>query len=163
MVYAISGGKHINVVGAVHDKSKEGTAWDGQWNHEVTQSEFYEHFVGWDDEFQALIRVCLPTPEWERICVNNCQCIRRPIRWALQTLKHLNTFAKERVFLLGDSVRLHRIFWAMCNHITHIGPCHGSSSWRRCSSWYRGDWLITASFILQAHFESTIPRRMLTS
>lgn len=86
VVYPVSGGKYVNVVAAVHDKSKQGTTWEGQLHQEVSQSEFYDRFVGWEEEFQTLIH-----------------CIRRPTRWVLQALNHLDIFAKERVFLLGDS------------------------------------------------------------
>jgi len=69
VVYAVSGGKYINVVGAVHDETKGGTIWDGQWNQEVTQNEFLECFVGWDEEFQALIHVCLPSLQQEKVAL----------------------------------------------------------------------------------------------
>ncbi|KAF9449148.1 4-aminobenzoate hydroxylase [Macrolepiota fuliginosa MF-IS2] len=86
VVYPIGGGKLINVVATIHDKSKDGTTLDGPWNSEATQSEFYDQFVGWEEEFQALIN-----------------CIKRPTKWALQSLKHLDVFAKGAVFLMGDS------------------------------------------------------------
>ncbi|KXN91574.1 Salicylate hydroxylase, partial [Leucoagaricus sp. SymC.cos] len=86
VVYPISSGRFLNVVAVVHDKSKEGMTWEGPWNQEVTQDEFFGKFSGWEEEFQALIR-----------------CIRRPTRWALQSLNHLDIFAKDRVFLIGDS------------------------------------------------------------
>ncbi len=56
-MYPISGGKLVNVVAAIHDKSKEGKILEGPWNIAVTQRELYDHFNGWEDEFQALVRV----------------------------------------------------------------------------------------------------------
>ncbi|KAJ3565484.1 hypothetical protein NP233_g7603 [Leucocoprinus birnbaumii] len=86
VVYPISGGKYVNVVAAVHDNSKEGTVWEGEWKQDVSQDEFYSRFSGWEEEYQTLIH-----------------CIHRPTRWALQNLNHLSIFAKGGVFLLGDS------------------------------------------------------------
>lgn len=56
-MYPVSGGKLINVVAGIHDRSKEGTTVEGPWNTEVPQREFFDRFDGWEDEFQALIRV----------------------------------------------------------------------------------------------------------
>ncbi|KXN93284.1 Salicylate hydroxylase, partial [Leucoagaricus sp. SymC.cos] len=106
VVYPVSGGKFMNVVAMAHDKSKKGAAWEGLWNQEVTQEEFLEKFKGWEDEFQALIRVrsCIS------VHIKNIrpyvlrQCIPQPTRWALHDLNHLDVFANRRVFLLGDSV-----------------------------------------------------------
>ncbi|KXN92248.1 Salicylate hydroxylase [Leucoagaricus sp. SymC.cos] len=86
VVYSVSGGKFINVVAAVHDLSKEGALWEGPWNVEITQQELREVFNGWEDEFQALV-----------------ECIKRPTRWAIQNMHHLDTFARGRVFLIGDA------------------------------------------------------------
>jgi len=69
VVYAVSGGKHINVIGAVHDETKAGTIWNGQRNEEVTQKEFLECFVGWDEEFQALIHVRPPSFQQEKVAL----------------------------------------------------------------------------------------------
>ncbi|KXN81972.1 Salicylate hydroxylase, partial [Leucoagaricus sp. SymC.cos] len=86
IIYPVSGGKSINVAAIVHDQSKKGTSWQGPWNQEVTQDEFFDAFKGWDEEFQDLIR-----------------CIPRPTRWALHSLNHLDVFAKDGVFLIGDA------------------------------------------------------------
>ncbi|KAJ3573489.1 hypothetical protein NP233_g2406 [Leucocoprinus birnbaumii] len=89
VVYPISGGKFINVVAAIHNWSKEGTEWDGNrpLNEEVPQQEFLKHFESWEDEYKVLI-----------------SCIKQPTRWALQRMNHLDTFARGKVFLMGDSV-----------------------------------------------------------
>ncbi|KXN83799.1 Salicylate hydroxylase [Leucoagaricus sp. SymC.cos] len=86
VVYPISGGKLINIVATVHDRSKEGTVYEGTGNQEVTQSEFFSHFSGWEEEFQALLR-----------------CIRQPTKWPLQRLNHLDLYAEGRVILIGDA------------------------------------------------------------
>ncbi|KAF9449685.1 FAD/NAD(P)-binding domain-containing protein, partial [Macrolepiota fuliginosa MF-IS2] len=85
VVYPIAD-KLINVVVAVHDKTKDGTMWEGPWNSEVTQRDFYDQFGGWEEEFQALI-----------------QCIKRPTKWALQNIKNLDIYGKGRVLIMGDA------------------------------------------------------------
>ncbi|KAF9449151.1 4-aminobenzoate hydroxylase [Macrolepiota fuliginosa MF-IS2] len=86
VMYPVSGGNFINVVAIVHDTSKDTTVWKGPWKTDVTQAEFFEQYTGWDEEVQALIR-----------------CVKQPTKWALQSLNHLDVFAKGRVFLMGDS------------------------------------------------------------
>ncbi|KAF9449149.1 4-aminobenzoate hydroxylase [Macrolepiota fuliginosa MF-IS2] len=85
VVYPIAE-KFINVVVTIHGKENDGKLWDGPWNTEVSATEFYEQFAGWDEEFQALIH-----------------CIKRPTKWAVQKLKNLPVYAKNRVFLMGDA------------------------------------------------------------
>ncbi|KAJ3567137.1 hypothetical protein NP233_g6561 [Leucocoprinus birnbaumii] len=86
VAYSISGGKYINLVATTHDRSKEGTIWKGPWSSEVPKEELIEQFRGWDPEFQQLI-----------------QCVERPTRWALHDMHPLDTFAEERVLLMGDA------------------------------------------------------------
>ncbi|KAF9449147.1 4-aminobenzoate hydroxylase [Macrolepiota fuliginosa MF-IS2] len=86
VVYPVSGGKFINVVAIVHDKSKDTNVWEGPWKVDVPQTELFEQYAGWDEEIQALI-----------------SCIKEPTKWALQSLDNLDVFAKGRVFLMGDS------------------------------------------------------------
>jgi salicylate hydroxylase len=57
VAYSISEGKFINVVATAHDKSKDGTTWEGPWSSEVSKEEFLGQFIGWDDEFQEIIKV----------------------------------------------------------------------------------------------------------
>ncbi|KAF5353974.1 hypothetical protein D9756_007014 [Leucocoprinus leucothites] len=89
VVYPISGGRFINVVAAVHDLSKDGASWDGNrpWNEAVPQRELMDHFEGWDEEYQTLIK-----------------CIEQPTKWVLQRMNPLDVFAKGSVFLMGDAV-----------------------------------------------------------
>ncbi|KAF5353975.1 hypothetical protein D9756_007015 [Leucocoprinus leucothites] len=86
VAYSISGGRYLNIVATIHDKSREGTAWEGPWNSEVSRHELLDQFRGWDEEFQQLL-----------------QCIERPTRWALHDMHPLDTFASQRVLLLGDA------------------------------------------------------------
>lgn len=93
------------MVAAVHDKSKEGAPWEGSWKQDVTQKEFLDHFVGWEEEFQALIRVRSPLClQQHHVARTLHQCIRQPTRWAVHNMNHLDVFAKGRVILIGDSV-----------------------------------------------------------
>jgi salicylate hydroxylase len=106
VVYPISGGKFINFVAAVHDLEKEGAAWEGPWNGEVMQRELLDQFPGWEGEYQALMKVGLRSRyihSSQKFTQMN-QCIKRPTRWALQCMGHLDTFAKGRVLLIGDAV-----------------------------------------------------------
>jgi salicylate hydroxylase len=59
VVYPISSGRYINVVAAVHNLSEEGKPWEcgRPWNTDVTQGEFLSQFEGWEEEFQALMKV----------------------------------------------------------------------------------------------------------
>ena len=47
----------MNVVATTFDKSKENTVLEGPWQVQTTEEEFAEAFSGWEDEFQALIKV----------------------------------------------------------------------------------------------------------
>jgi hypothetical protein len=57
VVYPVSGGRGVNIVATVFDKSKENTVRECPWQTEATEEEFAEAFSGWEDEFQALIKV----------------------------------------------------------------------------------------------------------
>jgi salicylate hydroxylase len=57
VVYPVSGGTGVNIVATIFDKSAENTVREGPWQVEVTEEEFAEAFSGWEDEFQALIKV----------------------------------------------------------------------------------------------------------
>lgn len=56
VVYPVQGGKFINVVAIMHDMSRK--TWEGPWRTDVPQSELLEKYAGWDDEVEALMRVC---------------------------------------------------------------------------------------------------------
>ena len=47
----------MNVVATTFDKSKENTVLEGPWQVQATEEEFAEAFSGWEEEFQALIKV----------------------------------------------------------------------------------------------------------
>ncbi|XP_006456259.1 4-aminobenzoate hydroxylase [Agaricus bisporus var. bisporus H97] len=101
VVYPVSNGKFINVVAIVHDNPTNSTVWPGPWRMDVTQSEFFEVYKGWDEEVLDLIR-----------------CVDKPTKWALHALDHLDVYAKGRVFLMGDAAH------AMLPHLgagAHVG------------------------------------------
>lgn len=67
VVYPVSGGKQINVVATVYDKSKDGTTWNGPWNTDVSQRELLDTFSEWEEEFQALLKVRASFPVEPRL------------------------------------------------------------------------------------------------
>ncbi|EKM77827.1 hypothetical protein AGABI1DRAFT_115067 [Agaricus bisporus var. burnettii JB137-S8] len=85
-IYPVSGGKFINVVAIARDTSNDTGVWKGPWKVEVTQEEFFHTYQGFDEEVLALIH-----------------CIKKPTKWALHVLDHLDIFSKQQVFLMGDA------------------------------------------------------------
>lgn len=49
------------MVATTHDKSKDGTTWDGPWNSEVSKQELLDQFQGWEEEFRQVIQVRFQT------------------------------------------------------------------------------------------------------
>ncbi|KAF7760115.1 hypothetical protein Agabi119p4_10791 [Agaricus bisporus var. burnettii] len=84
--YPVAGDKLINVVAIARDESENTGVWEGPWKVEVTQEEFFEAYQGFDEEVMALI-----------------QCIKKPTKWALHVLDHLDIFSNQQVFLMGDA------------------------------------------------------------
>ncbi|XP_006456323.1 hypothetical protein AGABI2DRAFT_239564 [Agaricus bisporus var. bisporus H97] len=85
-MYPVSGGKFINVVAVTRDTSNNTGVWEGPWKVEVTQEELFRAYQGFDEEVLALIH-----------------CIKKPTKWALHALDHLDIYSEQQVFLMGDA------------------------------------------------------------
>ena len=57
VVYPISKGAFINVVGLVHDETREETRHEGPWFKNVSKAEVLSVFQGFEREAQALFEV----------------------------------------------------------------------------------------------------------
>ncbi|TDL26549.1 salicylate hydroxylase [Rickenella mellea] len=86
IVFPMAHNQLINIVAFCSEPSKEGTTFDGQWVHDVPQSELLEQYAGWEKEVMDLLK-----------------CIEKPSRWAINTVGPLPTFNAGRVVLLGDA------------------------------------------------------------
>ncbi|KAF8693040.1 hypothetical protein AX14_002349 [Amanita brunnescens Koide BX004] len=86
VVYPISKGAFINVVGLVHDETREETRHEGPWFKNVSKAEVLSVFQGFEREAQALF-----------------ECIQNPSKWAIHHLIPLKKYAEGRVLLLGDA------------------------------------------------------------
>ena len=56
--YPILNGKLLNTVIFISDPEKEGTVLEGKAVLDATNDEIAEHFVGWEEDVQVLIKVC---------------------------------------------------------------------------------------------------------
>lgn len=86
VAFPISQGKIINIVPFVTDLEKEGSRLHGPATEETNLQDFAHFYAGWEDEVQCLIK--------------NMSNVSR---WAIQTVKPLETHSTDRVFLLGDA------------------------------------------------------------
>lgn len=86
VTYPVSQGRLINIVPFVSELEKEGSALRGPAIEEANLQDFVHLFAGWEDEVQCLIKN-----------------MNKVSRWAVQTVKPLDTHATERVILLGDA------------------------------------------------------------
>ncbi|KDR80360.1 hypothetical protein GALMADRAFT_92716 [Galerina marginata CBS 339.88] len=86
VTYPILQGKLLNVVPFLTNPEKEGTYLDGPAVIENSTDSFAHHFADWEEEAQAMIKH-----------------MAKPSRWAIQTVKPLNTYVSGRVFLMGDA------------------------------------------------------------
>ncbi|KDR82014.1 hypothetical protein GALMADRAFT_221903 [Galerina marginata CBS 339.88] len=86
VVYPILQGKLLNVAPFVTDLEKEGTNLNGPAVIEKSADNIAPHFADWEEEVQVIIKH-----------------MTKPSRWAIQTVKPLNTYVSGRVFLMGDA------------------------------------------------------------
>jgi len=89
VVFPIQKGEKVNVVAFCSDPSAEGKIFSddpASWVTDVSRDELLKQYLGWEDEVIALL-----------------ECIDKPSRWAINTVKPLSTFVSERVALIGDA------------------------------------------------------------
>lgn len=58
VVYPVSNRRLVNVVAFFSEPTKEDTVFDGPWISEASKDEILTHYVGWEEEVQALLQVC---------------------------------------------------------------------------------------------------------
>ncbi|KAF9239487.1 hypothetical protein BU15DRAFT_61991 [Melanogaster broomeanus] len=86
VAYPISQGQLLNVVILCHDPDAFGTPFEGHWVVDVSEKEIVDQYQYWEPQARALV-----------------QCIERPSRWALHTLRPLPHYVHGKVGLLGDA------------------------------------------------------------
>jgi len=86
ITYPISQGRWINAAVNVVNHDLYGTYYDGPWVLRTTHEELAQHFVGWDDPVQDIIKL-----------------MGEPTRWVANIVPDLPTFASGRVVLMGDA------------------------------------------------------------
>ncbi|KIY70414.1 FAD/NAD(P)-binding domain-containing protein [Cylindrobasidium torrendii FP15055 ss-10] len=86
VAYPIMNGEVVNFAAFTARHDLEGTPYESAWFEQVGVSEFASVFANWETDIQTLI-----------------QCVEKPLRWAIHTVKPLGTFVSGRVALLGDA------------------------------------------------------------
>lgn len=86
IAYPIAKGKLINFVAFKARHDLEDTKFNGPWVCPTDSSEVTGMYRTWEPEVQALM-----------------DCIDRPLRWAIHTVKPLPTYVHGRVALIGDA------------------------------------------------------------
>ncbi|TFK17802.1 salicylate hydroxylase [Coprinopsis marcescibilis] len=86
IAYPIQKGKMINFVAFTARHDLEDTKFNGAWVCPTDSSEVTTMFRKWEPEAQALL-----------------DCIDRPLRWAIHTVRPLSSYSHGRVALLGDA------------------------------------------------------------
>ncbi|KAF8961501.1 hypothetical protein BDZ97DRAFT_1664184 [Flammula alnicola] len=86
IAYPISHGKMINFVAFKSQHDLENTKFNGSWVCPTDKNEFISLFRNWEPEVQALL-----------------DCVDKPLRWAIHTVKPLESFVSGNVALLGDA------------------------------------------------------------
>ncbi|KAF8624148.1 hypothetical protein AX17_007211 [Amanita inopinata Kibby_2008] len=86
IAYPVSLGKLVNVAvfKAWHDL--EGAPFEGQWVSTADKAEFVCEFSSWETEVQELL-----------------DCVEKPMRWAVHTVRPIDSFVQSRVVLAGDA------------------------------------------------------------
>ncbi|TEB28869.1 salicylate hydroxylase [Coprinellus micaceus] len=86
IAYPIAKGKLINFVAFTARHDLEGTKFNGPWVSPVDSSEVTEMYRSWEPEVKALM-----------------DCIERPLRWAINTVRPLSTYVHGKVAIIGDA------------------------------------------------------------
>ncbi|KIY62359.1 salicylate hydroxylase [Cylindrobasidium torrendii FP15055 ss-10] len=86
VTYPIMGGTIINTAAFTVRHDLAGTPYEGSWSEHVDANEIGSTFAHWEPYVQAIL-----------------QCMENPLKWAIHTVKPLETFASGHVALLGDA------------------------------------------------------------
>ncbi|KDR80975.1 hypothetical protein GALMADRAFT_1117498 [Galerina marginata CBS 339.88] len=86
IAYPISHGKMVNFVAFKSQHEMEYSKFNGPWVCPTDKSEFVSTFKHWEPEVQALL-----------------DCVEKPLRWAIHTVKPLASFVSGNAAILGDA------------------------------------------------------------
>ncbi|KIM39554.1 hypothetical protein M413DRAFT_447035 [Hebeloma cylindrosporum] len=86
IAYPIVRGKMINFVAFKSQHDLEKTKFNDPWVGPADSAEFLSLFKNWEPEVQALL-----------------DCVQKPLRWAIHTVKPLGSFVSGNVAILGDA------------------------------------------------------------
>ncbi|KAG6909506.1 hypothetical protein DXG01_017063 [Tephrocybe rancida] len=86
IAYPIARGKFVNFVAFTANHEREYSPFQGKWVSKSNRAEFAGLFAEWEPEVQELI-----------------SCVDDPIRWAVHTIKPLDSFISGGVALIGDA------------------------------------------------------------
>ncbi|KAL5499136.1 hypothetical protein ACEPAH_1654 [Sanghuangporus vaninii] len=86
IVYPIMKGKLVNVVAFVSHPEKEGSPYNDPWVISSEQTDLVAAYEGWEAEVQQLV-----------------QCMDKPSRWAIHSLRELRICTHDRVAIIGDA------------------------------------------------------------
>ncbi|KAF8955136.1 salicylate hydroxylase [Flammula alnicola] len=86
VLYPILHGRYVNTIQFISDPSKEGTPLNGPAVVNASQDDIASIYSGWEDDVQCVVKH-----------------IKKPSRWAIQTVGPLEKYASGRVVLLGDA------------------------------------------------------------
>ncbi|KAF8880242.1 salicylate hydroxylase [Gymnopilus junonius] len=86
IAYPIAHGKFINFVAFKSQHNLEYTKFHGPWVCPTDKLEFSSMFASWEPEVRALV-----------------DCVEKPLRWAVHTVKPLGSFVSRHVAILGDA------------------------------------------------------------
>ena len=105
IAYPISKGKMVNFVAFKSHHDLENTRFNGPWVCATDSAEFSATFRTWEPEVQALVDVSIFFTLSVIQLAQQFQCVERPLRWAIHTVKPLKSFVSGRVGIIGDAVR----------------------------------------------------------
>ncbi|TFK16620.1 salicylate 1-monooxygenase [Coprinopsis marcescibilis] len=86
IVYPIANGSMINFAAFYHQPDKVGSVFEGPWVQNVPKEELQAAYAGWEPSVQ----------KWMKF-------IENPSRWAIHTIRPLDTYVADGVALIGDA------------------------------------------------------------
>ncbi len=109
IAYPVSRGTQINFVAFIARHELEKTRFNAPWVAQAEREEIAGLFKTREPEVKVLIDVSSFTTL--QLCTtanlrNISQCVSKPLRWAIHTVRPLSTFVHGRVALMGDAVCL---------------------------------------------------------